>query len=168
MAERYLTFAEVQQILGLSPDEVRELMESKQLHGDIVEGVIQFRESEVTRLRGAGGAAPPGRTDEDIGLVFLVDEEEEKEIEGKAYDGEELLTRREATPPAPDEEIIEPVDLSEEQRRNQELLGTDAVVEFGREVADRTPGEEIGAQLYEGEEIIEPTEVTLPEPELGR
>ena len=168
MAERRLTFAEVQQILGLTPDEVRELMESKRLHGDIVDGVIQFRESEVMHLRGGGAAPRPGGAEEDMGLVFLVDEEEEKEIEGQAYDGEELLTRREAVPATPDEEIMEPVDLSEEQRRNAELLGADAVVEFGREVSERTREEAFGTtQLSEGEEIIEPSEVSLPEPEFG-
>lgn len=169
MTERHLTFAEVQKALGLSPDEVRRLMESKALHGVILEGVIQFRESEVMRLRGAGGAkGGGGRTDEDMGLVFLVDEDEEKEIEGEAYDGEELVTPQAAAPLAPGEEVMEPVELSEEQLRNSELLGTDSVVDFGREVVERTREQEFGeAQLAEGEEILEPSEVELPEPEFG-
>jgi len=167
MAERHLTFAEVQEILGLSPDGVRELMESKALHGEIIDGVIQFPEAQVMRLRGTRGEAPVSG-DEDMGLVFLVDEEEEQEIEGKAYDGEELLTRKEAIAPAPGEELMEPVELSEDQLRNAELLGTDEAVAFGREVSERTREEEFGTpQLAEDEEIIEPTEVELPEPEFG-
>ncbi|HUV39589.1 MAG TPA: helix-turn-helix domain-containing protein, partial [Planctomycetota bacterium] len=90
MSERHLTFSEVQQMLGLSADEVRGLMESKSLHGVILDGVIQFPESEVRRLRGASGGAGTKRPDE-TGFTFLVDEDEEAEIEGQAYDGEELV-----------------------------------------------------------------------------
>ena len=165
MTERHLTFAEVQEILGLSPDGVRELMESKSLRGEIIDGVIRFEETQVMRLRGAHGDA---LGQEDMGLVFLVDEEEEEQIEGKAYDGEDLLTRKEAVSPAPDEELMEPVELSEDQRRNAELLGTDDVVAFGREVSERTREEEFGtSQLADDEEIIEPADVELPEPEFG-
>jgi hypothetical protein len=169
MAERYLTFAEVQQLLGLSTDEVRELMESKTLKGVILDGVIKFHESEVTRLRGTSSGPAGRKTRHDMGLVFLVDEEEEKRIEGKAYDGEELLKQEEAEPLAPDEEIMEPVELSEEQLRNSALLGTEGVVEFGREVAERArKGEFESAELSEGEEIIDASKVELPEPDFGK
>ena len=169
MAERYLTFAEVERLLGLSTDEVRELMESRALKGALVGGVIQFHESEVKRLRGKP-SAPRGReTDKDAGFVFLVDEEEEKRIEGKAYDGEELLKARAAEPLAPDEEIIEPVGLSEEQLRNSAVLGTEEAVEFGRGVAERSRrGELASADLSEGEEIIDASKVELPEPDFGK
>jgi len=169
MAERYLTFAEVEQRLGLSTDEVRELMESKALRGEIVDGVIQFRESEVKRLKGKSPGPGGEKDDKDAGLLFLVDEDEEKRIEGKAYDGEELLAPRPAAGPAPDEEIIEPVGLSEEQLRNSAVLGTDEVVEFGREVAERSGrGELTPAEISEGEEILDASKVQLPEPDFGK
>ena len=169
MAERYLMFAEVQQHLGLSSDEVRELMESKTLHGVVLDGVIKFHESEVIRLRGKSAGPAGGKPDKDMGLVFLVDEEEEKRIEGKAYDGEELLKGREPDELAPDEEIMEPVELSEEQLRNSAVLGTGGAVEFGREVAERAGKEKFtSAELSEGEEIIDSSKVELPEPEFGR
>lgn len=169
MAERHVTFAEVEQILGLSSDAVRELMESKTLKGAIVDGVIQFRESDVKRLGGKSSGAGGERSEGEAGFLFLVDEEEEKRIEGKAYDGEALVKPRPVEAPGPDEEIIEPVGLSDEQLRNSAVLGSEDAVEFGRGVAERSGRAEFaGAEISEDEEILDASKVELPEPDFGK
>ena len=111
MAERYLTFAEVEQTLGLSADEVRNLMESRALSGTILDGVVKFPESQVLAVHDRGAPKPGSRDADEMALKFLVDEEEEEQIEGRPYEGEDLLKPGDASMLAPDEEIMEPVGL---------------------------------------------------------
>ena len=164
MAERWLTFAEVEELLGVTADEVRELMEAHTLRGQIVDGVVKFGEASVRRLaRGAGSG--------ESHLKFLVDEDEERRIEGKAYDGESLAPPKPVEKRGEDEDILDPVELTEEQLRNSDLLGGNDIVEFGRQVAERSTAEEFRpaelADTNEDEEIIEPSSVELPDVEFG-
>ena len=163
MPERWLTFAEVEELLGASSEDVRELMEARTLSGHIVDGVVKFSEEDVRRLvKGGPAKAAEGH------FRFLVDEAEEARIEGKAYDGEAFKPPPTAAVPGADEDIFEPMDLSDEQLRNSQLLGGRSLVEFGREVAERSMAEEFSpAELADDEEIIEPSEVDLPEAPFG-
>jgi len=161
MSEKFLTFTEVQQVLGLSPDEIRDLMESRALVGTIRDGVVQFPVSQVEALRGTRAAETPAPSTEELALKFLVDEDEERRIEGRHYDGEDLLADAGGTLLAPDEEILEPVDLDADQMTNMELLHGRAV-DFGRDVASRRRD---AFAPDEDEDILDASKVDLPEEE---
>ncbi len=166
MPERWLTFAEVEETLGLTAEEVRGLMEARKLRGQIVDGVVKFGEGEVRKLARAEGPA-------EAHFKFLVDEEEEKRIEGQAYDGESLAPPKPIERIVDDEEIVEPEALTEELLRNAELLGGKDIVAFGKEVADRSRAEEFKpAELADfgpekDEEIVDPSSVALPDVAFG-
>ena len=161
MAERWLTFTEVEALLGLASEEVRELMESRVLQGRIIDGVVKFREADVRRLSKQNPAKA------ETHFRFLVDEEDEKRIEGKAYDGEAFQPPKPVEKIGEEEELVEPIDLSDEQVRNSQILGRTDIVQFGREVAQRSMAQEFTSKELGDEEIFDPSQVELPEVPYG-
>ena len=168
MPEKFLTFDEVQRRLKIPADELQQLMDGKEINAVVEGGVVKLSERDVLKLARTikGGAGPkgiepafpvtpgtpaqscptcftrPGKKPEDYGFVFLVDEGEEANIEGEAYDGE-LPT---STVQTPDEDVLKedfvsPTDLSPEQQEALELfaeMDIERLTEIGRKLSEQS------------------------------